>query len=517
VVSTAAGIPTDQVTVLYRPESGTAPQRLDPAVQAATLALERRFIDMRYRVLQPTPETYRILDQGQAVIVTFAPDAGFSLVFSAYKSMRAMPGADAGIAEVRLQARVFVGREILVADTGRGQMMTRLDPDNREFGERRAYEQAAEKAAQALAERTVAALQALTPERIAQLMQSLPSVSPTAVAVPTPLPPAAPAPSATAAAQSPATDTSQPPAPVPPSGAAPSPPPVPGPTPAPALATSPAAPLPPPARRFAIVVGVSDYGSVRNRLRLEPNDCSDLPGVAKDVGNVEQTLLKLGFPAGNIRSLRDARATSTALRGELKTLVGQCQPDDLVLIFISAHGGNRHLGPSGFGMPILSDFVPDNPDLLDFWELQSLVGNLPARRAVLMVDTCHSGGVTQRMPTVVVGSTGVSSSADTVAPNAAALAQAAGAARHVAILTASQAREISWEDGANGGLFTSRMLRGLLRTEGKAPIQEVFERHVQAEVIEASRRICERARACSKHPVQTPVLAYSGLGNQIRL
>ena len=95
----AAAIRTDVLTVLYRPATATAPSRLDPAVQAAMLALEEEFLQRGFRVLQPKPEVYALMDRGPGVVVTFADDAGFSAVFSAYRNLRPQPGQEAGIAE----------------------------------------------------------------------------------------------------------------------------------------------------------------------------------------------------------------------------------------------------------------------------------------------------------------------------------------------------------------------------------------------------------------------------------
>ena len=120
LMSAQAAIRTDVITIMYRAATASAPPRLDPAVQSALLALEEEFLKQGFRVLQPKPEIYGVLDKGPGVVVTFADDAGFSAVFSAYRNLRPMPGQDAGVAEVRLQMRVFVGRHTLVALEGYG-------------------------------------------------------------------------------------------------------------------------------------------------------------------------------------------------------------------------------------------------------------------------------------------------------------------------------------------------------------------------------------------------------------
>ncbi len=487
-----AAVPTDQITIMYRRESDQAPARTEPAVQAATLALEREFKKRGLKVLQPTAEVYKLLDQGQGVVVTFAPDAGFSLVFSAYADVRPVPGQEAGIGEVRLATRVFVGRNILVADEGRGQMFTRLEPAVREFGMRRALELAAQKAAADVAEKAMSQLQDLTPERINELSGVPPGSAPTAqvVAVPAalkpPSPTAAPAPAAPAAA--------------PPTAALAAPP-----------AAAPA-PMPAPRNRYALVVGMSNYSSVRAANNNAP--IGDLPGVAKDTSFVVDSLGKLGFASDRMTVLRDGQATGTALRGVIKSLAAKVQPEDAVVIFISGHGVDKDESASGFGMPVLADFRLRDPAALDFWELQSFVKNLRGR-VVWINDTCHSGGAATNVTSVVVTAQGVKSSTGLRGPDAASVAGQAGAGQDFAILTACAPSELSLET-AEGGLFTTTLFKALLQTKGQVPLGQLFAENVAATVVERSRVMC-KSGVCDKNPQQTPIMAFNGNGAAFRL
>lgn len=521
-----ASVPTDRVTVLYRRESAQAPSRLEPAIQAATLALEQELIKRDYKVLQPSAEIYQLMDQGQAVVVTFAEDAGFSLVYSAYADVRPLPGQDSGIAEVRLSTRVFVGRHILVADEGRGQVSLRLDAATREFAMRRGLEVAARRAANDLAEKASATLKAVTPERINQLVGPRPTTSTTSQVVAVPMPgaplpanpsaagqagPTAPPPLAPVAPAAPAPAPSAAPAPVPaPAAAAPAPAPAPAAAPAPA----PAAPaeLPSPRLKWALVVGMSDYSSVR---AATGGRITDLPGVARDTRFVVESLRKLGFAPERTRVLRDAQATGANVRAVLKELAAKTQPDDAVLIFFSAHGADKDASVSGFGMPILADYRPNDPASLDFWELQSFAKNLKGR--VLWInDTCHSGGAATNVASVVVSSTGVQASLDVKGPDAKTVAGSAGPGQDFAILTACAPNEISWED-QEGGVFTTRLFRQLLANGGRVPLAKVFAEQVHGPVVERSRQMCRSQGVCAQYPQQTPVMAYNGNGHLIRL
>jgi len=501
-----ASVPTDRITVLYRRESDKAPSRLDPAVQTATLALEEEFLKRRFRVMQPTADVYKLMDQGQQVIVTFAEDAGFSLVFSAYRDLRPVPGQEAGIGEVRLSARVFVGRNTLVAEEGRGQMFTRLEAGVREFGERRAMELAARKAAADLADKTERKLRALKPDELAKLLGTSGTTGGVDVGLPTGAAAAAPAPA---------------PVPVPvqmvgmpePPPALPASP-LPPPAPAPSVAATPALPaqasreLGPPRHRHAIVLGIANYASVRRN----GFEITDLNGVKRDTDLVIDTLKQLGYQGDRLKTFRDDQATGNALRGELKRLRGVIGPEDQLTLFISGHGADREFSASGFGMPVLADYRPNDPGLLDFWELQSLVKNLPCRVAWIN-DTCHSGGAAQAINSVVVSSRGVGFNGTVRGPDARTVARSATPGQDFAIITAAAANELSWEQG-DGGVFTTSFFKALRATKGEVPIGALFADRVQREVVDRSKKICQETRQCQQ---QTPLFAYGGRGDALRL
>lgn len=487
--STAAA--NDVISVLYRKDRPDAPTRLDPAVQAATLTLENDLGQRGLRVLQPSAATYELMDRGPAVVVSFAPDAGFSMVFSAMRSTRPMAGMDKIIGEVILRARVFVGHSIVLAEEARGTMAADARPEVREFAEKRSLEQAAQSAARRLADTVARRLLALTPADVDRYSQLVPGkVSGTAVALP----------------------TTQAPAPAP------------APVAAPPVSPPPASPNPPateawpaPRKRFALVVAVSDYSAVR--ARMGSAGPGDLPGVAVDRRNLQAGLKGLGFLPENITVLADAQATGAAVREHLGRLVATATPDDLVFIAFAAHGAAANFAPSGFGMPVLSDFTGRPGDgALDFWQLQSLVGNLPARRTVLVVDTCHSGGVTGMMVNVVVSSRGLALQPGTVSPEPERIAQAQAKSgpdgNAFAILAAARPEESSLEDGGGGGLFTTHLLKALAARRGQMPLEQVFREHVEKQVITESRTMCQRMRTCT---VQTPMFAFKGAGNMIRL
>jgi len=494
----ATAIATDRISILYRRDTDQSAVRLDPAVQAATAAIEREFLRAKYHVVQPSADVYRVLDQGPTVIVTFAPDAGLSLVFSIYQNMRPTPGTDIAIAEVDIDARVFVGRSVLSVEHGRGQVQTRIDPSLREYATRRGYEVAAQKAAATLVPQIVQNLAGLTTEQLTAYA-AVQSGSATGEKVggdnvqstaPTNTPPTA----------SPA-----------PSQVAPTPTAAPSPIPAPPSATVDQSllALQPPQDRWAIIAGVSDYSSVRSVK------ASNLEGVKVDVANMRDVLLRRGFSRDHIRVMQDADATSRNLRGELKRLAGVTRPGDLVVLFSSAHGGNKNFSASGFGMPILSDFSHSNDDL-DFWELQSLTRNLPAKQVVWIIDTCHAGGATTMLPTVVMSSNGISLDRTNGRPDVDTIRASMASDHHFAVMTAARADESSLDLGPRGGLFTLHFVDSLTKERNGTTLETLFRDQVVDQVIRHSQELCNRSPGCNAQQ-QTPVFGYSGSGNKIQL
>jgi hypothetical protein len=491
-----AAIPTDIVTVMYRRETPQAPGRLEPWVQAAVRTLESEFIKRKLKVRQPSAEVYGMLEQGPAVVITFAPDAGYSLVFSGFGDVRPVPGQDGGIAEVRLSTKVFVGRSILVAEEGVGRVYTKLDAATRDFAVRTSLEVAARRAATDVAAKAHSMLEELTPDRLREIVgESQPQNTASVQEIRPGAPAGQPEPTAAPGAGGPATA----PAPAPTAAA---------PAAAPATA-APVAPLPAPKNRHAVVIGMSNYAPVR--AATGSNGIGDLPGVKRDVDLVLDALAKLGYPKQNVTALRDAAATSGAVRGAFKSLAGRAQAGDTVLVFIAGHGQDKDGSASGHGMPILADYKPDDANAPDYWELQSMLKNMPAR-VVWVNDTCHSGGAVKGMTSVVVSSRGVTAKSDVRGPDPASVAGGAGPGQDFAFLTACAPNELSLEIPTGGGIFTSALFTELVNSGGKVPVAKVFSDTVAQRVIAQSQQMCKQVNVCEGRRQQTPMMAVNGNG-----
>jgi hypothetical protein len=165
-------------------------------------------------------------------------------------------------------------------------------------------------------------------------------------------------------------------------------------------------------------------------------------------------------------------------------------------------------------MPVLSDFTESDDDL-DFWELQSLTRNLPARQVVWIIDTCHAGGATTALPTVVMSASGIAADKSKGRPDVDVIRDTMPSDRNFAVISAARAEESSLDLGARGGLFTTRFLEGLAQEQGGTTLEELFRDKVLNQVIAQSEQMC-KASDCDA-PRQTPVFGYSGNGNRIHL
>lgn len=509
----AGRIPTDVMTLLYRKETPEAPNRLDPTIQAATRSLEKELINRNYRIQQTPPDVLKALDKSANVIVTFAPDAGLSMVFSVYRNLRPDPGVNVAAAEVAISARVFVGSSLLSVEEGRSVMRTNVDEKVKEFGERRAMELAAERAASSLISQIDKRLRGLSPEQIASYAEISDGDSTQIIDLPAP-----PAPPAPVAAPAPAPGPqphialpATPPVPVPGTPAQPYvvvPPAVPG-----------ATPLDRPAQRHAILIGVSDYSYYR---QINRGSANDLPGVPTDINNVKATFGRLGFEPQNITVLFNRDATNAQVRSTIDRVAAKAGPNDLIAIYISGHGSPVDGKRQGMAMPILYDFSSaQRNNAPDFQELLDMLTRSPADRFVMILDTCHSGGAALNQAVVVISARGASIGKSNGGASTGLLSRTVNGNRNVAILAASRPDESAIDGGASGGgLFTRFLTRGLLAAPGQDVLREVIERRVAPPVIDESRRTCEgwarQGNPCATGQ-QTPTLGFSGRGDMIRM
>jgi hypothetical protein len=145
----------------------------------------------------------------------------------------------------------------------------------------------------------------------------------------------------------------------------------------------------------ALLIGVATYEMPDNNL----------PGIDKDIGQMNDIAQRFGFPRATI--LRDDAATREAILDAMRTaLIDGVGPNDRILIYFSGHGaqipdevGDQPDGQDDVlvahdvqpatnktGQPTLTGVVVDR-------EIGDLLARSPSRNIILVVDACHSGTI----------------------------------------------------------------------------------------------------------------------------
>ncbi|MFT5684210.1 MAG: putative caspase-like protein [Myxococcota bacterium] len=140
-------------------------------------------------------------------------------------------------------------------------------------------------------------------------------------------------------------------------------------------------------RRVALLLGVQEYEDPQLQgLRYAAKDARDLGSVLSDpaLGGFDQVYVVEGR----------YRTTAEAIRQAISEATADLQRDDTFLLYISGHGTLTIDPLGGSNLYLLpSDGDLDTPETTGVpvaW-LEEVVNALPARRRVLILDTCHNG------------------------------------------------------------------------------------------------------------------------------
>lgn len=144
-------------------------------------------------------------------------------------------------------------------------------------------------------------------------------------------------------------------------------------------------------KKYALIVGISSF-------RYTETGFDNLKFADQDARSVQQFLMSPAggrFPADNVLLLTNEQATLDRIREALSRFAVQPGPDDLLIIFFASHGG-----PDPYAQQNLYFLAHDSKldsleqTALPMRDLQRLLQqNVRARRVVMLVDTCHSAGL----------------------------------------------------------------------------------------------------------------------------
>ncbi len=212
-------------------------------------------------------------------------------------------------------------------------------------------------------------------------------------------------------------------------------------------------------KRFAVVIGISEYADPE----IPDLEYADADARAFYAFLRSESAGLGGIPEENISLLLNEEATFRSMRSALYTFLEQATEDDLVFIYIAAHGAPNPNRPDDlFILPHDAEATNIAGTGLAMGHVNEAIQKLYARHTVLLTDACHSGGIgTGGFATRAAGG-------ELNAINQAFLQDLQATQSGLAILTASEARQLSREGeqwGGGHGVFTWHLLQGL---EGKA-------------------------------------------------
>lgn len=142
----------------------------------------------------------------------------------------------------------------------------------------------------------------------------------------------------------------------------------------------------PPRATCVVSIGVSNYNVKEYSLKYAAKDAADIAAFLSS----DKTL-----------KLMDGAATRDGIL-KAKEFLAQSKVDDTVVVFIAGHG-TLDDDLNYFFCPADTDF--DNPAKrgLTYDDIEGLLDGIPARRKLLLMDTCHSGEVDKESVEVPMG------------------------------------------------------------------------------------------------------------------
>lgn len=139
---------------------------------------------------------------------------------------------------------------------------------------------------------------------------------------------------------------------------------------------------------YFVGIGVSDYEDDQLDLAYAAQDAIDLSRLFTNMEGRTPTTEKV-----ITRTLLNADVTPAALKEAADTLQN-ATARDTVVIFVAGHGlYSREAAPTYYFLPHTADLSNIPGTGISFESIESLLINTPARRRLLLLDTCESGEI----------------------------------------------------------------------------------------------------------------------------
>jgi hypothetical protein len=135
-------------------------------------------------------------------------------------------------------------------------------------------------------------------------------------------------------------------------------------------------------RIYAVMVGVSDYAGTANNLSFTDEDARKLAETLQREGSLNEVSVVL----------TNAEATVEGVRSAFARVAEQAGPDDVFLFFFSGHGNQTEVPVSGVEPDGKSETIVLRDGEISDVEMGQLFAGLDTRLALLVIDSCFSGG-----------------------------------------------------------------------------------------------------------------------------
>jgi hypothetical protein len=144
------------------------------------------------------------------------------------------------------------------------------------------------------------------------------------------------------------------------------------------------------AKKYAIIVGISDYPGTLNDLQYCDDDAEDMYAALTTL---------YGYKSSNIHLLLDMGASFAAIQGAINDIQSKAKADDEVVFFFSGHGTN---GVADDGdrektdEAILSHNGNPSGSFVAIWDgqLKDWFSGFSTTRIIFIFDSCLAGGMT---------------------------------------------------------------------------------------------------------------------------
>jgi len=135
-----------------------------------------------------------------------------------------------------------------------------------------------------------------------------------------------------------------------------------------------------------LTIGVSDYPGADFDLEYAAKDARDLlSALSSSLGGRMEVKTKL---------LVDAEATKAGI-ASAKSFFTEGNPDDLAIVFLAGHGVLNSGDNRYYYCPADIDFEDFAKNGVSYEDIENLLDEIPAMRRVILIDSCHSGELTE--------------------------------------------------------------------------------------------------------------------------